>query len=297
MASAPGHTRLTAGAAHPRLRRPHNRVLQAVWVNVDARIAALTIVVLVLVALFYRFLDPIPPNLQDLNNRLAGPAPGHLLGTDHLGRDVLSRLLAGSSVSLLAAAIGTGVALLGVPMGLLAGYLRGIVGTAISRVFDALQAIPTVLLAFAVVGFLGVGLTNAMIAVGLGLSTRFFRVTQNAALSTRSQTYVESARAIGCSTKRILAKHVLPNTSGPVLVQTSFTIGIVIGAESALGFLGLGVQPPQASWGGMLRDAFQYAFDQPLLLFPPSIVITIAILAFFIVGDAIRDAFGRGAAR
>ena len=276
-----------------RFRR--NRVVRALTRNTGSRLAVLFIAFLLVVSLLHVWLEPYDPNRQDLLARLEGPSSAHWLGTDQLGRDVLSRLIAGTPVTMQAAAIGTTVALIGVPLGLLAGYLQGAVGALISRFSDAIQAIPPVMLAFAIVGFLGVGLTNAMIAVGIALSTRFFRVSQTAASAIRTETYVESARAIGCSTSRIVLRHVLPNASGPILVQTSFTVGIVIGVESGLSFLGLGVQPPQASWGGMLRDAFAVASTYPFLLLPPSILITATILCFFIIGDTVRDALGRAA--
>jgi peptide/nickel transport system permease protein len=156
-----------------------------------------------------------------------------------------------------------------------------------------LLALPPLILAMAIVGILGPGLTNAMIAVGITLTPRFLRVARAAAISVREETYVEAARATGCSSTRILFRHALPNSAGPLLVQVTFALGLVVIAEASLSFLGLGARPPTASWGSMVRDAYDNIYDSKFQLLAPSIMIVLTILAFSILGDALRDALGR----
>jgi peptide/nickel transport system permease protein len=182
---------------------------------------------------------------------------------------------------------------LGVPPGLLAGFTGRLLDGILSRIADVLLALPPLILALAITGILGPGLTNAMIAVGIVLAPRFFRVARAAAGSQRNETYVEATRAMGCSTTRILFRHVLPNSSGPLLVQVTFALGLVVIAEASLSFLGLGAAPPTASWGSMVRDGFNNVYVSTFQLIAPSVMITLTILAFSTLGDALRDALGR----
>jgi len=182
---------------------------------------------------------------------------------------------------------------LGLPLGLIAGYIGKVVDVTANAVADAIMSIPPILLAVVIVGVRGPGLTNAMVAVGIILAPRFYRIARAAAYSVRHEAYVESSRAAGCSTTRILLRHVLPNTSGPLLVQVSFTIGIAVVAEASLSFLGLGVQDPEASLGSMVQSAGDNVTTSVWPLLPPSVVITAIILAFSVLGDGIRDALGR----
>jgi peptide/nickel transport system permease protein len=237
---------------------------------------------------------PHDPARQDLLDRFQGPSWQHWLGSDSLGRDNLSRLIQGTRVTLWAAfeAIGLAIAL-GIPVGLLAGYVGGALDSVLSRIADVFLALPPLILALAIVGISGPGLTNAMIAVGIVLAPRFFRVARAAAGSVRNETYIEATRATGCSTTRILFRHVLPNSSGPLLVQVTFALGLVVIAEASLSFLGLGAAPPTASWGGMVQDAFENIYSSSFQLIAPSVMITLTILAFSTLGDALRDALGR----
>jgi peptide/nickel transport system permease protein len=249
---------------------------------------------LIAVAVLSPVLMPHDPARQDLLNRFQGPSWQHWLGSDSLGRDNLSRLIQGTRVTLWAAfeAIGLAIAL-GIPVGLLAGYTGGAPDSVLSRIADVFLALPPLILALAIVGISGPGLTNAMIAVGIVIAPRFFRIARAAAGSVRNETYIEATRATGCSTTRILFRHVLPNSSGPLLVQVTFALGLVVIAEASLSFLGLGAAPPTASWGGMVQDAFANIYSSSFQLIAPSVMITLTILAFSTLGDALRDALGR----
>jgi peptide/nickel transport system permease protein len=256
--------------------------------------AVVYLAIMVLVGIFAPVLAPYDPNAQDLLQTSRGPTAEHWLGTDRFGRDILSRLIDGARVTLLAGFEGMGVAvLIGVPLGLLAGYLGRWIGFLFNWGSETLMSMPPLILALAIIGIRGPGLTNAMIAIGVILSPRTFRVARNAAIAIRNETYFEAARCAGCTTWRIVLTHVLPNASGPLLVQASFTVGLAILYEAGLSFLGLGAQVPQSSWGSMIHDAYQSLFKTSFGLFPPSIMIVLTVYAFAIVGDGLRDALGR----
>jgi peptide/nickel transport system permease protein len=271
-----------------------SRTLRRLLRNRAAVISFAFIAVLVLIAILSPWIMPYDPARQDLVQRLQSPSGDHWLGTDSFGRDNLSRLIEGTRVTLWACVQALALAIVaGIPTGLLAGFVGRRVDGILSWVAEVLLALPPLILALAIVGVLGPGLTNAMIAVGIVFAPRFFRVARAAALSVRSETYVEATRALGCSTPRILLRHVLPNSSGPLLVQVTFAMGLVVIAEASLSFLGLGATPPTATWGGMLRDAFDNVYDSTFPLLAPSLMIVLTILAFSVVGDALRDALGR----
>ena len=248
----------------------------------------------VVIAILAPLLAPHDPNSQDLRAVLQAPSGSHWLGTDDVGRDVLSRLLYASRVSLLAALLAVSVALvLGLVPGLVAGYARGWIDSVVMRVADALMAFPPLILAVALVGVLGPGLTNAMIAVGIVFAPRFLRVLRGAALSVREETYIEAARGLGCSPTKVLFRHVLPNVLSPLIVQISFAAGTAMLAEASLSFLGLGVQPPDASWGAMLGRAYRFYDQTPWVVVFPGVAIALTVLAFNLLGDALRDSLGR----
>jgi peptide/nickel transport system permease protein len=289
-------------AAEPRAslleRLERNRLARRFRRNRVAVGAAVFILVLVVVAVFGPLLAPQDANAQHLAQRLANPSQAHLLGTDRFGRDTLSRLIVAARVTLVAGLQGLGIAFfLGVPLGLLAGYAGGLIDGLLSRVTDGLLALPPLILALALVGVLGTGLTNAMIAIGIVISPRFFRVARGAAKSIAEEAYIEAARADGAPGWRILVRHILPNASGPLLVQASLGAGAVITAEASLSFLGLGVQPPQASWGTMIREGFVTLTANPFTILPATVAVVATILAFFQLGDGLRDALGRGGGR
>ncbi len=246
------------------------------------------------VAILAPVVAPYDPAKQDLNNVLGLPSATHLLGTDENGRDSLSRVIYGARIGLLASLEAVGIAvLLGVIPGLLAGYLGGWVDMVVMRIAEGLMSFPHLLLAIAIVGVLGPGLQNAMLAVGITMSPRFCRLVRGSVLSAREEVYVEAARSIGCSTPRILRMHLLPNVLSPLIVQISLVAATSMLIEASLSFLGLGVVPPDASWGSMLSRAARFAGRQPFLAIPPGVMITLTVLSFNVLGDGIRDSLGR----
>ena len=276
------------------LRPRSNRTIRHLLANPGAMVALAFLVLLVLVALAAPWLMPADPAYQDLLDRFQSPSSEHWLGTDSLGRDSFSRLIEGTRVTVLAVAQAVGLAIvLGIPTGLAAGFVGKLIDTVFTWITDILLSLPPLILALAILGILGPGLTNAMIAVGIVFSPRFYRVARAAALSVRNETYIEAQRSIGSSTSRILMRHVLPNSSGPLLVQLTFALGLVVIAEASLSFLGLGARPPTASWGSMLQDAFKNIYTTRFALLAPSVMIVLTILATAVLGDALRDALGR----
>lgn len=268
-----------------------SRPLRLLVRNLPAMISLTFIAVVVLLALFGSVISPHDPNAQNLSNSLAGASGEHWLGTDVYGRDVLSRLLASASVTMLAVLQAVGVAaIIGIPTGLFAGLVGGWAGGLISRISDALQSLPPLILAVAIIGIFGPGLTNAMVAIGLVMAPSLYRLARGAAESVATETYIEAARALGCGKGRLMWSHVLPNAASPLLVQLSFSAGVAIVAEASLSFLGLGVQPPQTSWGSMVREAFDNVYTAPGLIVAPAVMIVLTVLAFSTFGDGLRDA-------
>lgn len=259
-----------------------------------ARWASLFLLVVVLVlALGPLVMDG--GNAQSLTNTLKPPSSEHWLGTDELGRDLTTRMLHGGRTTMLAAVQAVAIAVgLALPLGLLAGYVGGWVDAVLSRMNDGLMSAPSLVIAVTVVAALGPGLTNAMLAVGIIMVPLLFRIVRGATLSVRSETYVEAARAIGCSHTRIMGRHILLNIVPPVLVQISLLLGVAMLAESGLSFLGLGARPPTASWGAMLRDAFDNLYLARHLMYPPGIAIGVVVFAFSQLGDGLRDALSTG---
>jgi peptide/nickel transport system permease protein len=231
------------------------------------------------------------PNRQDLAHALQPPHPEHLLGTDFLGRDVLTRLLYGARLTLvigfLAVAVG---GIVGVALGALSGYYGGWADIAVQRFTDILLSFPDFLLALSLVATLGVGIQNVVVAVGVTTVPLFIRVIRAQVLVVREQPYVEAARTAGSGALRILWKHVLANAWAPVIVLATVRLGFAILVASALGFLGLGVQPPTPEWGTMLGEGRNYIFNSPFLETFPGIAILLAVIAFNLLGDGLRDA-------
>lgn len=263
--------------------------------NRGAVIAACYLGVIAVVAVIGPWIVPFHPDETDLRATFVGPlTDGYLLGTDDLGRDTFSRLVSATRVAVLAAiqSVALGLAV-GVLPGLIAGYYGGWIDTAIMRVADSIQSFPPLILAIAIVGVLGGGLRNAMLAVGIIFVPTFVRMTRGSVLEIREESYVEASICMGTPTSRILLTRVLPNALPPLLVQIALAAGFALIAESALSFLGLGAQLPQASWGSMLRTGFRFINLQPWLIVFPGIAIALTVLAFNIVGDAIQDSIGR----
>lgn len=258
-------------------------------------VAAAFVLVEILVSVFAPLVTPTDPNAQDLLARLQGSSADHWLGTDRYGRDELSRLIYGGRVSLQGAAIAVvvGVAI-GVSLGLIAGYAGRLTDNILSRCMDVVLSVPGLLLAITVVGVLGAGLAPAMIAIGIASSPVFYRITRGQTQVVSAETFVEASRMIGCTPRRVVWKHVFPNTLSPIVVQVALAFGGAVTAEASLSFIGLGVQPPTSSWGSMLQDATQSLRTTPILAIAPGVVIALTVLAFTLVGNGLRDALGTG---
>ncbi len=263
------------------------------WLKSDTR-AALSLgflLLLVMVSIAAPWIAPYSPIVQDANLSLAEPDAAHLLGTDDLGRDVLSRLIHGAPATLYASFLAVSIAtLIGVPVGLLAGFRGGWIDDGISRFIDALLSFPAIVLAIAVTGALGIGLTNGMIAVGIVFSPQIARLVRARALVVRQELYVDAARCLGASNARILWRHVLPNAIQPVIVQVTLLLAGALLAEASLSFLGLGIQPPNPSWGSMLARAYQNMEIAPAQMYPPGLAILLTALAFNTLGESLRVA-------
>ncbi|MBV9748453.1 MAG: ABC transporter permease [Acetobacteraceae bacterium] len=241
-------------------------------------------------ALLAPVVSPYAPNEQDLSATLEPASAAHLLGTDDLGRDTLSRLIWGARSSLYASILAVLIAvLIGVPVGLAAGLGGKWADIGISRTIDALLSFPAITLAVGVTGVLGVGLTNGMIAVGITFSPQLARLVRSRTLVGRGELYVDAARVYNASPLRIALRHVLPNAMPPVIVQISLLLAGALLAEAALSFLGLGVQPPTASWGAMLARAYNYMDVAPAQMYPPGVAVLLTAMAFNALGESMRS--------
>ncbi|ALU88929.1 ABC-type dipeptide/oligopeptide/nickel transport system, permease component protein [Herbaspirillum rubrisubalbicans M1] len=283
----------TPSAAPALPAQPRWRTLRRFSRNRLALIGAVIITVLVLLALAAPVLARYDPIFdQDYGNLLSGPSAEHWLGTDDLGRDIYSRMLYGSRISLQAALISVGLAFsLGVPIGILSGYYRGAVDAIVMRVVDALQAFPSLILALALAAALGGGFYNAMVAVGIGFTSSFVRLARGQAMTIRNLDYVMAARSIGAGHLRIMWRYILPNSLAPLVIQATFAMGTAIIAEAGLSYLGLGAKPEDPSWGSMLHIAQGYLNSTPMLAMWPGLAIFLVVLGFNLLGDGIREVF------
>jgi peptide/nickel transport system permease protein len=260
----------------------------AFWFGVVVLIAA------VAVAVAGPWLAPYDPNANNLLHRLQSPSAAHWFGTDDLGRDIFSRMLAGARISIAFPFGAVALALvLGLPAGLLAGYGGNKLGRVLNFIADVMMSFPPLLLAIAFIAVRGPGIGSAMIVVGIIFAPRLFRIVRAATQEVMAETYVEAARAIGSSPVQILLWHVLRNIAGPLIVYVSFAMGTALLIEAILSFIGLGVQPPAAGWGSMLGRAFRYLYQSPSGIMFPGAAIAATVLAFNLLGDALRDAVGR----
>ncbi|WP_431874579.1 ABC transporter permease [Micromonospora marina] len=266
------------------------RVLSALRRDPLAVGGTIVLALLVVVGVAGPWLAPAGVNDVDVDQMLRPPSGAHPFGTDELGRDVLSRVLVAARVSLQVGAVSVGIALVaGVTLGLLAGYYRGWLDSVLMRCMDVLFAFPVLLLAVAIVAVLGPGLLTAMVAIGVVYTPIFARITRAGVLSVREQVFVRAAVSIGASDLRIMRRHVLPNIAAPLIVQTSLSLAFAILSEAALSFLGLGIQPPAPAWGRMLFDGRGFVTDAWWLGVFPGAAIFLTVLAFNLVGDALRD--------
>ena len=246
----------------------------------------------VVVAIFAPWVAPYSPSETDFEALLAKPSLDHLLGTDELGRDILSRIIWGARASIQAGVFATLLAIvIAVPIGLVAGYFRGWADLVISRLTDVLLAFPFLILAVGLAAILGPSLLNATLAIGIAAVPGLVRITRGETLALREEDYVRAAVVNGASDLVVLGRHILPNMTSTLLVQATVTIPAAIIAEAALSFLGLGVQPPTPSWGVMLADAQSYLSEAPRLALYPGLAIFFCSLSFNLMGDGLRDVF------
>lgn len=255
-------------------------------------VAAGLIVAVGLLALLAPFVAPYDPAEQRILRRLQPPlTPGHWLGTDDFGRDVWSRLVWGSRVSLTvgAGSVALGL-LLGAPVGLVSGYRGGRFDQLVMRLVDVLMSFPMLVLGLMVAGVLGPGQLNLMVAIGVSMAPRFARMARGTALALRSREFVEAARAVGNPESRILVRHLLPNVLGQLVVMATLWMVTAIRAEANLSFIGLGAPPPHPTWGGMIRDGLNLLGTAPWISVVPGIAIFVCVLAFNMLGDGLRDA-------
>jgi peptide/nickel transport system permease protein len=259
--------------------------------NILAAIGVVLVVIFLFAAIFAPWVAPSDPAHIDLPNRLEPPSRTHWCGTDELGRDILSRLIYGSRISM---SVGASVVILSLLLGLIVGSLAGYYGGGIDRfvnivLMNAFLSFPGILIAIAFVAFRGPGIFNLVLALSLGGWVGYARLVRAQVLATREREYVEAARALGATDWRVITRHILPNIIQPVIVQAAIGMAGAILAEATMSFLGLGVPPPTASWGSMLNDGRSHLFDSPHLVLFPAVTVMLAVLAFNFIGDALRD--------
>jgi peptide/nickel transport system permease protein len=259
--------------------------------NVLASIGVALVTVFIVCAVFAPWIAPQDPAHIDLPARLAGPSFSHWCGTDELGRDILSRLIYGSRISMV---VGSCVVAASLALGLIVGSIAGYYGGRIDRfvnvvVMNAFLSFPGILLAIAFVAFRGPGIFNLVLALSLGGWVGYARLVRAQVLAAREREFVEAARALGASDLRVIVRHILPNIIQPIIVQAAIGMAGAILAEATMSFLGLGVPPPTASWGTMLNDGRAHLFDAPHLVIFPAMAVMLAVLSFNFIGDALRD--------
>lgn len=282
----------TAGMTiEPAIRPPWMEGLQRMLRQKTAILGLIIVCLLLLTALLAPLLAPYDPIAQDLPNRLQAPSTAHFLGTDELGRDILSRIIYGSRISIQVGLLAVGISLIfGTFLGAISGYFGGRLDMAIMRVIDIVMAFPYILLAIAITAMLGPGLNNAMIAIGVVGIPIYARVVRGAVLSVKEMEYIEAAKVSGCGSLRIIMKHVLPNCLAPLIVQATLGIGTAILDAAGLSFLGLGAQPPIPEWGIMLNKGKDVMNIAPWVIMFPGIAILFTVLGFNLLGDGLRDA-------
>lgn len=267
----------------------------AVWRSLRrnrmAMLGLFILIILALVAIFAGVIAPYEYDAQDLLNARQGPSAAHIFGTDEFGRDIFSRVIYGSRLSLVVGFISVGIALLlGSVLGAVAGFYGGVLDDVIMRFMDILLAIPQVLLAIAIIASLGNGLFNLMIAVGISSIPSYARIVRASVMTIRGEEYIEAAHASGTSDAKIIVKHILPNCLAPVIVQVTLGIANAILSCAALSFIGLGITPPSPEWGAMLSGARNYVLTYPYMSVFPGLAIIITVLALNLLGDGLRDA-------
>lgn len=264
------------------------RVMFSRWIVV---VGTVIIIVIILVAIFAPLVAPYSPNKQALEIRLQQPTREHVLGTDDLGRDILSRVIYGTRISLMVGVLVISIAgLSGMSLGILAGYFGRWTNNIIMRITDAMMSLPPLVLALAIATAIGGGLKGVILSLGIAMVPGYCRLMCGQVLSIKEDDYITGARALGARDTRVMLRHILPNAFPPLLVLLTLTIGSAILSEAGLSFLGIGVEPGTATWGSMVSDGYKYLFTNPLFSFAPGIAITLVVLSFNIVGDGLRDA-------
>lgn len=283
---------VAVGETAPEATRASPRKFRTFARNKGALIGIFILLVFAVAAIFAPFLTPYDPTAQDLASAFLPPSAAHLFGTDDLGQDILARIMYGGRYTLAIGAVAVGIAaLIGVPLGLVSGYVGGAVDMVIQRVTDILLSFNPFLLALVLVAVFGVGIETVTISAGIGVIPQFIRLARGQALSLREEIYVEAAIAFGETPLAILGRHVLRNALTPIIVYATLNIGVTILIAAGLGFLGLGVQPPTPEWGTMLGTARSFIFKASYQLTFPGLAIFLAVLSFNLVGDGLRDAF------
>jgi peptide/nickel transport system permease protein len=277
--------------APPRAATPGRSLWRTMRRDLRAVLSLGYLALLLIVSIFAAQIAPYSPIEQNAAELLMPPSAVHWLGTDDLGRDVLSRLIWGAPNSLYASTLAVSVAIaIGVPVGLVIGFVGGWLDEVVSRFIDALLSFPPIVLAIAVTGALGIGLTNAMLSVGMVFAPVLARIVRAQTLVVKQALYVDAARAFGASTPQIIVRHIVPNAIQPVIVQVTLMLAVALLAEASLSFLALGVQPPRASWGGMLARAYNYIEIAPAQMYAPGFAILLTALAFNALGESMRIA-------
>lgn len=265
--------------------------LHRVWRNPFGAIGIVVLGGTILVAVFAPLLTPYEPNVQHIGDELLGPSTTYPLGTDELGRDLMTRLMYGARISLLVGLVSVGLGVLvGVTTGLAAGYWGGWIETVIMRLWDATLAFPAILLGISIAAILGPGVVNAAIAVGIISMPQFARISRSSMLSEKERDYVLAARSMGVIDMRVVFLHILPNILTPLLVQVTLAMAFAVLLEAGLSFLGLGAQPPEPSWGSILSNGRTYIRDNPWYSIFPGIALSSLLLGLNFLSDAIRDA-------
>ncbi|ARP81718.1 ABC transporter permease [Bordetella genomosp. 8] len=267
------------------------RLLRLCWRRKAASAGAIVTLLVVLAAIFAPWLAHLDPNEQDIAAQLMGPSAEHMLGTDTYGRDVWARILYGARVSLFIGVASIAVAMLvGGLLGLVAGYKGGRTDRVIMAVMDMLLSFPSLVMGLLVVAVLGPSMVNLIIAISFTAIAPFARIARAPTLAVRQRDFVEAGRALGYSDLRLMLRHILPNILDEILVLGSLWLATAIRTEASLSFIGLGVRPPTATWGGMIRDGFENMLDAPWLVIFPSIAILIIMISLNLLGDGLRDA-------
>lgn len=277
-------------------RKKENSMTYDLWLqfkkNKMALLGLVIVLLFVLVAVFAPLIAPYDPAQQDLANRFSPPSIHHFFGTDNFGRDVFSNVVYGARISIFIGLLATLISVvLGTLIGAIAGFFGGRIDNLLMRIVDIFLSIPSLVLAIAISAALGKGIFNLILAVSLAGVTSYARIVRGSVLSVKEQEFVEAARVGGASDFRLIFRHILPNCTGPIIVQATLGVGTAILSAASLSFIGLGVQPPTPEWGGMLASGRPYIRDNPHITLFPGLAIALTIFSLNLLGDGLRDAF------